>query len=263
MADLTDIGHTISDQIVLPHRYVKFLRDVWSVLELKFLFLKGGWGWYLIRPLVFPLGMYYFLRTVVPDEPEAIRRVMTGAMVFGVSLMMANMLAQLMIQDRFLGRLKLLITMPVSKAAYAVGILIFASSQAVPIVALLLLFAWLAGVDMALTWTFFPMIALVLFSLAGPTLMIASYAPSAEVGGIMANLFGIVLVMMSPVFFTVEQAPLLLKWVSWVSPMRYGADGIMKSLSGRTDVSVELSVLAGIAVATMALGLWKLRWRER
>ena len=51
--------------------------------------------------------------------------------------------------------------------------------------------------------------------------------------------------------------------LGWVSPLRYAADGLMKSFSGRTDVWVELVVLSGFAVASMSLGLWRLRWRER
>ena len=45
-------------------------------------------------------------------------------------------------------------------------------------------------------------------------------------------------------------------------PLRYAADGIDKSLSGQTDVGVELAVLAGFAVVTMAMGLWRKPWRE-
>ena len=93
-------------------------------------------------------------------------------------------------------------------------------------------------------------------------MLIGSYAPSMEVGGIMSNLFGIVLVMVSPVFFTMEQAPLALKIVGWVSPMRYAADGIMKSISGQSDVWVELAVLTGSAVCMLGVGLWKLKWQE-
>ena len=37
----------------------------------------------------------------------------------------------------------------------------------------------------------------------------------------------------------------------------------MKTFSGRTDVWVELAVLIGFAVATMTLGIWRLRWREK
>lgn len=241
----------------------KFLIDIQTILEIKFRFLLRGWFWYLIRPIVFPLSMFYFLSTVADtDNPETVLRVITGALVFGVALMMSNMLAQMLLQDRFLGRLKLLITMPISKAAYATSIVIFAATQAIPVVILLLAFAYISGVPITLTWAFLPLITVVLVSLAGPTFIIASYAPSPELGSIIANLFGIALVIMSPVFFTMEQAPLLLEWLGWISPMRYAADGIMKSLSGSNDVWLELTILGGFAIGSTALGLWKLRWRE-
>ena len=246
----------------LPPCGLKLLSDVISVVQIKVLFLLRGWYWYLIRPLVFPVGVFYWLRSVAPDDPEVVLRVMTGVIVFGVSLLTANMLAQQMIQDRFLGRLRLLITMPVSKIAYALGVLVFAMMQSAPVVALLLLFAKLSGVEMDITWGFLVLIVPLLFSLAGVTVLIASYAPSMEIGSIMANLVGGVFVIVSPVFFTMEDAPLLLRWLGWVSPMRYAADGIEKSLSGNYDIWLEFTVVAGFAVGTMALGLWKLKWRE-
>ena len=158
--------------------------------------------------------------------------------------------------------MKLLITMPMSKASYALGVLAFAAIQAVPIVVVLLAFSPVVDVDLTLTWAFFPLIVAALLSVAGIALMIASYAPSAEVGGIMSNLFGVVLVMVSPVFFTMDQAPFVLQLVGWVSPMRYAADGITKAISGDSQVWLELGVLMGFAVVSMALGLWKMQWRE-
>jgi len=263
MTGQTEIRAGNAARNVLSYGGVKFLGDVWSVMEIKFLFLIRGWFWYLIRPLVFPLGLFYWLRVMAPDDSEVVLRMMSGVIVFGVAMLTANMLAQQIIQDRFLGRMKLLITMPISKAAYAIGVLAFAISQAVPIIVLLLVFGWVADVNLELTWVFFPLMVPLLLSMAGPSLLIASYAPSPEVGSIMANLYGIALVVISPVFFTMEQAPLVLQWLGWVSPMRYAADGMMKSLSGNTDVWVEFAILAGFALSTTALGLWKLRWRER
>ena len=60
-----------------------------------------------------------------------------------------------------------------------------------------------------------------------------------------------------------EQAPLLLRWLGYVSPLRYAADGLSASLTGGTDVAVEVAVLAASALGTMALGLWRLPWREK
>jgi ABC-type Na+ efflux pump permease subunit len=59
-------------------------------------------------------------------------------MVFGVAMITANSLSDQLVQDRFQRRLKLLITMPMSKTAYALGVLAFGSIQLVPILVLLM-----------------------------------------------------------------------------------------------------------------------------
>ena len=241
----------------------KFVRDVASVLEMKLLFLLRGWYWYLVRPLVFPLGLLFWLRVMVPDDPEVNLRVMAGAVVFGVSLSTANMLSQQIVQDRFLGRIKLLVTMPMSKSAYALGVLIFSAVQATPVIIILLSTSSLVGVDLDLTWAVLPLVIAALLSISGIALFIGSYAPTVEIGGIMSNIFGVVLVLVSPVFFTMDQAPTALKWLGWVSPMQYASDGITKSISGDTQIWTEFAILTVFAVVAMALGLWKLTWRER
>ena len=239
-----------------------FLRDVSSVLEMKLLFLLRGWYWYLIRPLIFPLGVLFWLKVMVPDNPDTNLRIMAGAVVFGVSLSTANMLSQQIVQDRFLGRIRLLVTMPMSKSAYASGVLIFSGIQASPIILILLSTSPTVGVNLDLTWAFLPILLVTLLSISGIALLIGSYAPTVEIGGIMSNIFGVVLVLVSPVFFTMDQAPPALEWIGWVSPMRYAADGITKSISGDTRIWTEITILAVFALGAMVLGLWKLRWQE-
>lgn len=260
LAKAADTGVAAED---LSYGKVKFFRDVTAILEMKLLFLMRGWTLYLIRPIIFPLAIFFWLRLLAPDDPDSARRIMTGAIIFGFSMSTANLLAQQIMIDWFAGRLKLLITMPMSKAAYAIGILCFAAVQTFPTVGLLLGLAAVAGIDFQLNWTFFPMIFLVLFVMSGLTFIIVSFAPSQEAGSIMANLAGVVLVVLSPVFFTMEQAPLPLEWLGWVSPMRYAADGIITSLNGSSDVWRELVVMGGFAAATITLGVWKMRWRQR
>jgi len=188
---------------------------------------------------------------------------MTGAMIFGVAMMTANSLSDQLVQNRFQGRLKLLITMPMSKTASALGVLAFGSIQSVAILVLLMGLGITIGVDFEPTWAFVPIVVPMLLTMAGLTLVLSSLAPPAEVGGIINELVGILPVMLSPVFFTMEQAPLLLRRFGWVSPFRYAADGIMKALSGQTDVWMEVAILTGFAVTMMAMGFWRLHWRDR
>lgn len=242
---------------------VKFLRDVRSVLEMKIHLMRQGWQWYLLGALLFPGGMFFWSKTLAPDDPDAIRRLMTGTIIFGASIMTVNSLADQLVQDRFQGRLKLLITMPMSKAAYALGVISFACLQALVTMAMLLVFGFVGGVDFQLNLALIPIVLALLFTMAGLVLVLASIAPSAEVGSVINGTVGILPVMVSPVYFTMEQAPIVLRMIGYVSPMRYAADGINKSLSGSSDVWVEVAVLLVSAVVMMAIGFWRMRWRER
>ncbi len=253
-------AQSIQPELVTGWR--KFLQDIGSVFEIKFIMFARAWYWYLVGVLVFPVGMFYFARALAPDSPDAVRRAMVGTIVFGATMMTTNMLAQSVIQDRFQGRLKLVITMPVSRIAYAFGVLIFGSMLSITTIAVLLVVALIAGVDFSLNWAFVPIVVTVLLTLSGLTLFIISYAPNAEVGGLMSNLMGILLAFISPVYFTMEQAPAVMKVFGWISPLRYAADGMSTSLAGGSDVFAEVALLAVFAAACMSLGLWKLRWRE-
>ena len=214
----------------------KFVRDMLAILEMKLIYMRQTWQWYLMGALVFPMGMFFWSRAMAPDDPEAVRRLITGTIIFGVSLMTANSLSDQLVQDRFQGRLKLLITMPMSRGSYAIGVLIFASISSVTVVAMLLGLGFVSGVDFDPTLALPVIVLPMLLTMAGLTLLLSSLAPSAEVGGIINGMVGILPVMLSPVFFTMEQAPLLMRWLGYVSPFRYAADGISKSLSGQTDI---------------------------
>ena len=258
-----DPGLAIAPGIRESESGLKFVRDAATVLEMKLIYLRQTWQWYLMGALVFPMGMFYWSRALAPDDPEAVRRLITGTIIFGVAIMTANSLSDQLVQDRFQGRLKMLITMPIAKGSYAIGVLAFASIQSTTIVVLLLGLGFVSGVDFEPTFALVPIIVPAVLTMAGLTLLLSSMAPSAEVGGVINGLVGIMPVMLSPVFFTMEQAPIVLRWLGWVSPFRYAADGIMKSLSGRTDVWVEFAILAGFAFAAMAVGFWRMRWQER
>ena len=240
----------------------KFLRDVASVFEIRFILMRRSWYWYMMGTLVFPMGMFYFASALAPDNPEAIRRAMIGSMVFGATMLATTMLGQSLLFDRFQHRLKLIITMPVSRVAYAFGILAFGGVLSGSAVGILIVAALVAGVDFHFTWAVLPIVAMTLLTMSGLTLFVVSYAPSPEAGSIMSNLLGILMALVSPVYFSMEQAPTVMKAFGWVSPLRYAADGMMKSLSGRTDVLVEIAVLGIFAAVCMGIGLWKLRWRE-
>ncbi len=122
--------------------------------------------------------------------------------------------------DRFTRRLRLLITMPVAKASYAMGTLGYGVLHSVVLVTLILLFAKLAGADYAIHWTMPLFILAVIVTITGATLVVVSLAPDLNVGMITNSMLGIVFVLLSPVFYTFDDAPRLFKWLGFISPFR-------------------------------------------
>ena len=153
--------------------------------------------------------------------------------------------------------------MPVSKGAYVLGSLAHSSLSGAMTVIILLGFALVAGVDIDLEWGLAPSIILTVLAVSGLTLFVVSFAPSLQVGNLATGLLSLILAALSPVYFTMDQAPLLMKLIGYVSPLRYTADAIEKSLSGQADVWVEMGILSVIALGSLSLGLWRMPWRER
>ena len=243
--------------------FTKFLSDAASVFEINFIpFLKH---WYLTIALasLTSLPWFYVTRAIAPDDPQVIRRLLAGTLVFGVTFSVGMIVGQNAVAQRFMGNLRLLVTMPMSKGAYVLGSLAFSSISGVVTVLVLLGFGVVTGIGIDPVWTLAPALVLAVLTLAGLTMFVVSFAPSPQVGNIATGLLSLGLAALSPVYFTMEQAPLLLRFLGYVSPLRYAADAIEKSLSGSVDVWMELGVLAGFALVTMALGLWRLPWRER
>ncbi len=240
----------------------KFINDVATAFELRMLIIRRFWYWFIMGTLVFPLATFYFARGIAPDDSDRELRSLVGALLFSAALMTANLLGQNMLQDRFLGRLKLIITTPTSKAAYALGTISFLATLTGASSGIVLGYGWLVGVDITLAWTIVPLLLGVMLTMSGLTLLVVSVSPNAEVGALLTNFAGVLLTMVSPVFFTMDQAPMLLRMLGYVSPMRYAADGLNKAMSGQTDIGVEFAVLAAFATAALAVGVWKLKWRE-
>lgn len=240
----------------------KFLADATSIFQINAIPAIKHWYVTVLAAALIPVPWFYVTRTIALDDPQVLRRLMAGTLVFGVTFSIGMFVGQNWVAQRFNGSLKLLIAMPVSKGSYILGSLLYSSLSGAIIIPALFGFGLLAGVDTHLTWGLAPVLVLAVLTMAGLTLFVVSLAPSGQVGNLITGMLSLVLAALSPVYFTMEQAPLLLKLLGYISPLRYAADGITKLLSGHTDVWFELAVLAGFAAVTMALGTWRLPWRE-
>jgi ABC-type multidrug transport system permease subunit len=211
---------------------LKFLSDALAIVEVKIIVTKGHWMWHVLGTMIFPFSMLYWATAITPGSFESDFRILVGTVIFGISQTIVSNVGLWTIQDRFTRRMRLLITMPMSKGSYALGTLIYGALQSTITVSLILLFGWVAGADISLHWDLPFLILSVMLLMTGLILVVVSHAPSVNAGIIATSLLSIVLVTLSPVFYTHEQAPVLFRWLGWISPFRYAADGIERSLNG-------------------------------
>ena len=176
----------------------KFLSDVVSVFELNFIPIMRQWYLMVLMAAAFPIPWFYVTKAIAPDDPAVVRRLLAGTLVFGVSMSIGMLVGQSAVAQRFMGTLKLLITMPVSKGAYMLGTLAYSSLSGVITVVMLLGFGVAAGVDIDITWGLVPSLVLTVLTMAGLTMLVVSFAPTPQAGNISTALLAIVLVTVSP-----------------------------------------------------------------
>ena len=100
---------------------------------------------------------------------------LAGTLLFGVSSSIGMLVGQNAVSQRFMGNLKLLITMPVSKGAYVLGSLAFSSILGTIAATFLVVFGFLAGVHIDIALGLAPSLALAVLSVVS---MIRTYIPS-------------------------------------------------------------------------------------
>ena len=147
---------TNAGEVIAAGSWKKFLLDSWSMLEIKVIVTRRHLLWHAMGSLIIPLSMFYWATVIAPERFEASFRILVGTLILGIGQAVGANVGQWTLMDRFTRRLRLLITMPVAKASYAMGTLGYGVLHSVVLVTLILLFAKLAGADYAIHWTMPP-----------------------------------------------------------------------------------------------------------
>lgn len=242
----------------------KFVSDTLIIFQIEMLKVRSWWWIYMMSIVMFPIGTLYFAKWLVPAGAEDAvgTRLMTGSLVFALGLMTVNNLAQVMLWERFNSSLKLIITSPVHPLSYALGVVLFSAFQGMLTAAAVLSFSPVVGIDIHLSWWLAPVLLLTSVSLTGMGVVIATWSPSMQVGNLLANMVGIMVTMLSPVYFPIERLPHWLRWVVRFSPYTHAGAAVDGILSGRGGYGREVVYLALITAAGLAIGVKGLRWRE-
>lgn len=242
----------------------KAASDALAIFQLEFLKMRVWLPFYAFNIIVAPIGLLLFAKALTPPGfgGSVEVRLVTGSLVFGLGAMTVNNLAQLLAQERFTFQQKLVMTSPVHPLSYAGGVVAYAVVQAVVTAAVVLSFAPAFDIDIHLSLWLAPLILLTTLSMTGIAVTIATWAPTWEIGNLLANVMGLMVTLLSPVYYPIERLPEWLRWVARLSPYTHAGNAINDVLSGYAVPEREVLVLAAITVAGILIGVAGLRWRE-
>lgn len=243
----------------------KFFADALVIFEIELLKVRAWGALYVFTIVIVPIGTLLFAKALIPPGlgDEVGTRLMAGSLVFGIGIMTVNNLAQLMAMERFMNMLKLVITSPIHPLSYALGVVAFAVVQGMVTAGVILCFAPPLGINIHLSLWLIPVLVLTSLSLTGMGIIIATWSPSAEISNMLANTLGIMVTLLSPVYYPIERLPEWLRWVARLSPYTHAGQAVDAILSGRGGFARESLLLLAITAVGLAVGVRGLRWRER
>ncbi|HXH23503.1 MAG TPA: ABC transporter permease [Dehalococcoidia bacterium] len=240
----------------------KLISDAAVVAWIHFLVIRRELVIYLLIFTLFPLSFLFFAQNLSPEGVDVGSRLITGSLVFSLGLTIVNELSQTLVNERFNQHLKLIVTSPVHKASYAAGIIVSGLLRGLLTSAIILLFAPMFGIDIELSLWLAPLLVLCALSLTGLALVIGTWAPSAQMGNLLSNTIGILVVLFSPLYYPLSRLPDWMEWPARLSPYTHAATAIDGVLSGAGVLYAEMGLLAAITATALAAGIWGMRWRE-
>lgn len=239
----------------------KVISDALIIARIELYPLQRDWLSYLIFALFLPMSMMFFASRLAPPDAPLLPRLVAGAMVFSFGISVVNSLAQTLVQERFNKQLQLLVVSPVNRVSYAMGALGVGALIGVVSSAVILGMAPLFGFDISLSVWIAPIALLTAASMVGVSLLIGTWAPTQQTGGMMANFVGILISLLSPIYFSIERLPEWLQWVARLSPYTHAAQAFDEALQGSLP-GLEIAILAAISAVTLTVGIKAMRWRD-
>ena len=172
-------------------------------------------------------------------------------------------LGSILIEDRFYGRLKLFITAPVSPVSYVLGILFYAYILGLVTSLGFFLAARILRIPVEPhLFQLFVVVFLTLSSFASIGVILSQYAGTLQAGGVLADAVSIMLIFLSPVYYSMETLPKSMQVLAALLPPTYAAEGISKALLGKNGVGEDILALLIMSGVTLTVAVRSVRWRE-
>lgn len=228
---------------------------LWILLQMQLARVRTAWRPYLIVSSAMPLGIAVLLRAVMdPSQARELgTQVVAGCAVLAIAMTAVVMLAQRVSWMKETGALDYYSTLPVSRPALIIAILVSFAVFALPGT---LLVVWLGGALFDLSavalWTAVPVWALGSFALAGFGVALGMIAPDEQLAGMYSNLAMMAILFLG--ILPVDRIPSWLEPLRAILPSTYAVNALEPGFAGAMTGAQawNLMVLAGFG----ALSFW-------
>ena len=214
--------------------FKKTLSDVIIIARIYYLQFRDQLGKYLFSGLLIPLASFFLASATAGREASQQLRFFTGAILLSFSILTIMWLGSILIEDCFYGRLKLFITAPVSPVSYVLGILFYAYILGLVTSLGFFLAARILRIPVEPhLFQLFVVVFLTLSTFASIGVILSQYAGTLQAGGVLADAVSIMLIFLSPVYYSMETLPKSMQVLAAPSPAYLCGRGNQQSATGK------------------------------
>lgn len=241
----------------------KTLLDICIITRIYHLQFRDQIARFLFFGFLIPAGVYYIANASTGRDPALQLRFFAASILLSFSMLTIMWLGTIIVEDRFYGRLKLLITTPISRTSYVLGILGYDYILGLMTGFGFILVSYLFEIEVQLNlMDVIILVLLTLSSFTGVSIIVSQQAKSLQAASVLADSTSICLIFFAPVFYPVEELPKVMQYLAALFPTTYAADGMAKALSGKGGIGTDLLALLIMSVVTLTIAIRFMRWRE-
>ncbi len=253
-----------------PGRTARIRRaaDTFSDLFLiQFSNVRTAWQWIFLVSAVMPLGLLFFLSFLAQSaRPSTLLYYITGNVVVALMLNPLFMLSGQLSWAKQSKAFDFYAGLPISRVALILAAISVSVMFTIPGMVVLLV----VGMALFHLWIVpSPLIVVVIvlspLALSGLGATVGVVAPNQQVAGVVANVFMVLVMFLSPVFVPLSRLPVLLQVTARLLPPTYAADALRQTLSGHLDAGfiLDIGILAAFSLVSLYVVTSRLDWRSR
>lgn len=215
--------------------------------------------------IILNLGMVFAFSFIAGGRDPALGQYFVpGAAVMSLVTLGIMMVAQDLAQQRRTGAILYYASLPISKTAYVLAVVTGNGVAALPgVVITILVGSWLFDLPLAFNPLILLAVPLSAISLAGLGAIIGLGIKNWRVVGLVAQSAMFFIMFFAPVMIPPDRLPSALQVTGWFLPPTYAARAFRAALAPGVsiDLLLDLAILAGFALGSLAIVARTLKWR--